>query len=518
MSNPTLGSCCALLVACTLFPSIALAQPADPAESEAYGLEAGELSVGFRLLEGRDASRAVTAGNGSATHARPLRVYVWYPAERATATMRFGRYAELAEGDVWPAEIAGAASEKLNYANRPLARSLGAEGFDALLRRRVLAAENAKPLEGPFPLVVVGVGLYYESPTAFAALAEYLAGRGFVVASAPLNGTNSPIARVVEGDLETQVRDLEQVVERARELPFASADTLGVLGFDMGGMAGLILTMRSVDVDAYASIGSGILFEHQSGLPRIAHGYDPLALRVPWFHADRAQNASPPPNLPQESLFAQATRSDRYLLLIENMDHFDFTSDALVAGPPAMAGYWPPSTPARPASSRTVARYVHEFFAATLARDAGSRAFLAGVPADSIPGRKITIEHRDASSSSMTYEQFIARVVAGRAAEAIRDLRAAEVGEPNHFMLQENSLDRAIASLLFTWGLARETIPVIELMGERYPSPRAQGLLAEAHILAGDTPAAIAVLTRLGQQYPDAAANAQRRIDALSAR
>ena len=110
MSNPTLGSCCALLVACTLFPSIALAQPADPAESEAYGLEAGELSVGFRLLEGRDASRAVTAGNGSATHARPLRVYVWYPAERGTATMRFGRYAELAEGDVWPAEIAGAAS------------------------------------------------------------------------------------------------------------------------------------------------------------------------------------------------------------------------------------------------------------------------------------------------------------------------------------------------------------------------------------------------------------------------
>ena len=293
---------------------------------------------------------------------------------------------------------------------------------------------------------------------------------------------------------------------------------LGVLGFDMGGMAGLILTMRSVDVDAYASIGSGLLFEHESGLPRSAHGYDPLALRVPWFHADRAQNAAPPPNSTQESLFAQATRSDRYSLLIENMDHFDFTSDALVAGPSAMVAYWPPSSPARAASSSTVARYVHAFFAATLAQDGGSRAFLAQAPAEPIPGRKVTIEHRDALPASLTYEEFISAVIEGRAAEAIRDLRAAAAVEPNHFMLQENNLNRAILSLVFTWGLARETVPVVELMAERYPSARAQGLLAETYVLAGDTPAAIDVLTRAAEQYPAAAAGARARIEALSAR
>jgi hypothetical protein len=296
------------------------------------------------------------------------------------------------------------------------------------------------------------------------------------------------------------------------------SQTLGVLGFDVGGMAGLILTMRSVDVDAYASIGSGLMFEHPSGLPRIAQGYDPLALRVPWFHADRAQNAVAPPNSNQESLFAQATRSDRYLLLIENMDHFDFTSDALVAGPAPMASYWPPGSPARPASSRTVAHYVHRFFAAALAHDADSRAFLAQAPDDSIPGRKVTIEHRTAAPGSITYEQFIEAVVAGRAAEAIGDLRAAAAAEPNHFMLQQNNLDRAVVSLLFTWGLARETIPVIEFMGERYPSPRALGLLSQAHVIAGDTPAAIDDLTRLGQQFPNVAAEAQRQIDALRAR
>ena len=396
MGQPRLGLCCAVLVVGAFFLSQSVAQSREPAESEAYGLEPGPLAISFRLLDGQDASRAVTAGNGAAPHPRPLRVYVWYPAKRAAATMRFSRYAELAEHDIWPAEIAGAQSAKLEHREPTTRSSFRPDSFVALLKQPVLATENAKPLDGPYPLIVLGVWLYYESPTMFAALGEYLAGRGFVVASTPLNGTNSPIARVVEADLQTQVLDLEQVVARARELPFVSRDTLGVIGFDMGGMAGLILAMRSVDVDAYASIGSGLLFEHPSGLPRIAHGYDPLALRVPWFHADRAQNAAAPPSSNQESLFAQATRSDRYSLLIENMDHFDFTSDALVAGPDAIVGYWPPSTPARAASSRTVARYVHRFFAAALAQDAASRAILAQVPEDSIPGREVTIEHHAA--------------------------------------------------------------------------------------------------------------------------
>jgi hypothetical protein len=175
----SLGLRLAALVASAFALSVALAQP--PVQLAAYGLEPGELAVGFRLIEGQDVSRAVTAGNSSEmTHPRPLRVYLWYPAERAAQPMRFGRYAELADGDIWPAEIAGVQTQKLRYANRPLARSLGADGFAALLRQPVLAAENARPSKGPFPLVVLAPGLYYESPVAFAALAEYLAGRGFV--------------------------------------------------------------------------------------------------------------------------------------------------------------------------------------------------------------------------------------------------------------------------------------------------------------------------------------------------
>ena len=196
------------------------------------------------------------------------------------------------------------------------------------------------------------------------------------------------------------------------------------------------------------------------------------------------------------------------------MDHFDFTSDALVAGPDAVPGYWSPRTPARAASSRTVARYLHGFFAAALAQDADSRAFLAQAPEDSIPGRKVTIEHRAATPASITYEEFIAAVVAGRGEEAVGKLRAVAAAEPNHFMLQQSNLERAILSLLFTWGLGRETLPVVELLAERYPSPGAQQFLVESYVLAEDYPAAIEVLARFVEQNPNAAP-ARARLEAL---
>src|SRR5207247_1200270 len=131
----------------------------------------------------------------------------------------------------------------------------------------------------------IGLGLYYESPITFAALAEYLAGRGFVVVTVPLVGTNSALVRIDAQDLETQVRDLEFAVARARQLPFVNPVRLGVVGFDMGGMAGVILAMRHPGVGAFASLDSGIVYPHPSGLPQASPSYDPLALRVPWLHA-----------------------------------------------------------------------------------------------------------------------------------------------------------------------------------------------------------------------------------------
>src|SRR5215472_301403 len=316
----------------TLLLSVAASAQQTTNAGDRFGLAPGPHPVGFRLLVEQDRTRYVSASDGTGTHARPIRVYVWYPAKATSKPMRFGRYAALADDDVWPAEISGGSRDLMKFSRGPLARSLDPAAFEALLQRPMLAAENANPASGRFPLIAIGQGLYYESPIAFAALGEFLAGRGFVVVTTPLVGTNSTVVRVDAQDLETEVRDLEFAIARARQLSFVSGDRLGVLGFDMGGMAGVLLTMRNRDVDAFASLDSGIFYPHPSGLPQASPSYDTAALRVPWLHATQVAAMERPQDPNVKSLFDTATASNRYLLITNDMSHVDFTTYALVSG------------------------------------------------------------------------------------------------------------------------------------------------------------------------------------------
>lgn len=499
------------------------AQQPAPASSKPFGLEPGNYSVGFQLLVRQDPSREVTGGIASAPHPRPIRIYLWYPAKntrpaqrprrlrQAAQPMRFSQYAALAKDDIWPPQIAGRLRAELKYSRRPLARSLGQARFEALLQRPVLAVENAAPLEGPYPLIVIGQGLYYESPIAFAAMGEYLASRGFVVATTPLVGTNSPLVKLDGQDLETQVRDLEFVIAQARRLPLVSPKKLGVLGFDMGGMVGLILAMRNPDVDAFVSLDSGILYRHPSGLPRTLPSYDPFALDIPWLCATGVVNATPPPHSQAKSLFEQAVHSNRYLLFAKAMGHVDFTSYALVEGRRAVPGYWAAGSDEVAANHRIVANYVYNFFAAFLRHDAESLALLSQDPKRAFPGSKMTLAHRAATLPSISYDEFVQAVVAGKGEQAIDKLRSIAAAEPDNYLLGETHLERLAFSLVYTWGLVEEAIPVMKFTVERYPSSvTAERRLLEGYLLVQDYPAAITLLRRYVEQHPkDAYAQSQ---------
>lgn len=142
----------------TLLMSVAASAQQPTNAGDGFGLAPGPRAVGFRLLVEQDRSRYVSAIGGTGTRARPIRVYVWYPAKTQSKPMRFGRYAALADDDVWPAEISGRARDVLKFSRGPLARSLAPAAFEALLQRPMLAAENAKPAAGQFPLIAIGQG------------------------------------------------------------------------------------------------------------------------------------------------------------------------------------------------------------------------------------------------------------------------------------------------------------------------------------------------------------------------
>jgi dienelactone hydrolase len=490
-----------LLGAATTFGALA------QSDTDIFGLAPGQHAVGFRLLQDQDGARVVTGGAADATHARPIRTYLWYPAAGAgrTPPLTFGRYAALADDDVWPEEIAGEMRARLRYANGPLARSLSAADFAALLARPMRAVSDAEPLAGPFPLLVIGLGLYYESPVTFAATAEYLAGRGFVVATAPLVGTHTALPRLIVPDLETQIRDLEFVIGRTRQFSFVDTQRLGVVGFDQGGMAGVVLAMRNRGVDAFVSLDSGIQYPHDSGLPRSSPHYDPLALRVPWLHAASGADR-PPRDDAAKSLFDEAVHSERYWLRIADLEHADFTSYALVAGRREAAGYWTAVTPERTTRHRAVTEYVWHFFNAHMNGSDVSMALLDQALRDLPPDAGMTLEFRAATAAPIDYDALVRKLIDGRGDEAIVELRALATSSPGDALLTEMSLGRLCISLLYTWNLAEQALPLAELALELYPtSGGAKALLADTHVALGNYGAAIVLYEDLVAQFPDAA-------------
>ncbi|HXP85844.1 MAG TPA: tetratricopeptide repeat protein [Bryobacteraceae bacterium] len=499
----------------TLLMSVAASAQQPTNAGDTFGLAPGPHAVGFRLLVEQDRSRYVSASDGTGTHARPIRVYVWYPAKATSKPMRFGRYAALADDDVWPAEISGRARDVLKFSRGPLARSLEPAAFEALLQRPMLAAENAKPAAGRFPLMAMGQGLYYESPIAFAALGEFLAGRGFVVVTTPLVGTNSTVVRIDAQDLETQVRDLEFAIARARQLPFVSGDRLGVLGFDMGGMAGVLLAMRNRDVDAFASFDSGIMYPHPSGLPQASPSYDAASLRVPWLHATSPLAMGRPQDPGVKSLFDTAVHSNRYLLVTEGMGHVDFTTYGLIPGRRAMPGYWDDPAPGTARRQGIVADYLTHFFDAFLRADAASVAWLDRDPKVAFPDAQMTLEHRAAIPPSISYDELVRDVVRGDAEAAIGRLRAVDEVEAGRAALDQVHLERLGVSLIFEWGLAKEALPLLAFTVARYPaSGQARRTLIEANVQLGNYAAAIEILNAVLQQNPNNA-GARARLDEI---
>jgi tetratricopeptide (TPR) repeat protein len=263
----------------------------------------------------------------------------------------------------------------------------------------------------------------------------------------------------------------------------------------------VILAMRDRDVDAFASLDAGILYPHQSGLPASSASYDPLALRVPWIHMTETQRAAPPPGSDARSLFERAVHANRYLMTIDGIGHEDFTSYALVPNRREMPAYWPAATQENAARHKVVAEHALTFFSAYLRDDAESKTALERDISKPVGFR---LEHRDAATPTITYDALVQALVAGKGDEAIRELRVVAALDPGHPLLQEERLWRIQLSLVASWGLAKEALPLIEYTAELYPeSRRALPTLAQAYARANDFPQAIAVLSRYLERYPD---------------
>lgn len=462
-------------------------------------LPPGEFAVGYKIIDERDASRSFPQKSGAhlVYAARRVKISLWYPAQnsgRTGARMKFREYLSAMDVSAEAAIIETANSlNQIRLKDLSLFHEIPDAAITNLLGTETGATMNAPFAgKGKFPVVVLGQGLYYESPLTHTVLCEFLASRGFIVTTANLVGAHSPFVKLDAVDLEAAVRDLEFVASRARNLPAADKEKLAVVGFDMGGLSGLLLSMRNGEVDAFASLDSGIAAAHNLRLVKAMPDYEPSRLRAPLLHATHPPEELARFGVSEDTSFLDAARrSNRLVMRIPGVRHADFTSRPVIES--VAAKMQDETTKRRRASFEFIAQNLLLFLRAHLRNDQQSFDALYNEP-KSNPASKIRFagEWKSAQAASLVSEDefinFLYLEGAEKAAALFRRLRAEFPGEQ---VFREETLNQIGFNRLYR-GAAAEAIGIFSLNAEAFPqSANVYDSLGAAYMFAGNPAEAI---------------------------
>lgn len=475
-------------------------------------LKPGPFKVGFKLLRTLDYSRSSFTRfgrkNNLQSHARgrQIRIYLWYPVSSSVSVppIFFESYANSAVEDFAPYPTAQ--KDIFEFVELPLVRGLSKERLIDLLLKPAAAIKDAPEADGSFPLIIFGQGLFYESPITHTVLCEYMASFGFVVATCPLLGTHSRLVNLDLVDLETQVRDMEFVLSQGCRLPFVDKNRLGLIGFDLGSMSALLLQMRNVDIDAFVSLDSGIMFEHNTQLLKQSPYYKPEKLRVPLMHITRTKTENENMNVVEDhSLFESAVYADISLLRFKDMRHVDFTSYAMYGMDNVVPFYWGPTRGKPKSAYELMCQYTRNFFMAYLSGDKKSLAFLKSDPKDhAAPGVSLTIESKKGGKAPLAEDDLVNLVFIKGIDEAVRNVREVKQFHPDSEILEEKNFINLGYRFLYFLAKKDYAIEIFKLYSEIFPqSANAYDSLAEAYMMNGNKELAILNYQKSLELNPD---------------
>ncbi|MBN1938830.1 MAG: hypothetical protein JW843_04540 [Candidatus Aminicenantes bacterium] len=464
----------------------------------------GPYPVGFKFLLTTDPTRSYPTDDGSAVQSRPMRIYLWYPAVAGKVKpLTVGDFVRWA-GDDFAGTAGGAAAAEEPVFPVPLKQGLSEEELAALLVRPMKSRLGPPAAAGEFPLLVFGQGLYYESPLSNAVLCEYLASRGFIVATCPLVGTRYRLTNLNAEDLETEVRDMEFVLAETRAAFPGKTARLGLIGYDLGGMAGLLLAMRRPEISAFLSIDSGIQLPHHSGLPGVHPSYREQEFTIPWMHMTQARFLEAArAEKPEVSLSGRRKYGDSWMVGVPTDNHGGFSSYAAFGIRKAVRGYWEGfGEDARPVHD-AVCRLAGDFFEATL-KNAPTALSLWTFGEDAVGRGGLVVEFFKGASAPESSRSLLFRIMRF-GLEAVRpDIDRLRAATPGADILNEPELRWLAYHFLLWWGREIESLDAFRLNVDLHPrSADAWAGLGEACLLTNRSDEAISSFRKALEFNPD---------------
>ena len=346
-------------------------------------LTPGPHAVGFQVMFRKDPSRPFKAkrdyqGNiTTADRSRPIQISIWYPAAAPGKPdpVVLEDYLYLTANEQTGLEPTDQQKQNVitAFKNR-WAKGASDENIQAALKSKMLSLRNPAPSKDRFPLVLIAPSSRLSSPVSSVVLAEFLASNGYVVASSPGMGLNSPQLSFNSVGVIAQMQDLQFAIATLNSFPAVDPNKLAVIGFSFGGLAGSLLTMYNGDVDAFISLetsagnkfGYSVLFQNPL--------YDPPLMRVPVLHLTAQET-----NADSSDAFLKAIKyAPLTVVKLKGMTPADFSSFTMITPlipVPVSAQQNEPPVDKR-AGYEAICRYTLEFLNAKVKQDPKAEAFL----------------------------------------------------------------------------------------------------------------------------------------------
>ncbi|WP_128545244.1 hypothetical protein [Larkinella soli] len=411
------------------------------------GLKPGPFAVGFQVFNRYDRGRYLqpkTDFEGRANpgeNAFPIQISVWYPAAGSPAgpskpSLLFEEYLYLNEQKQTFRPLTDEEKNRAAEGLRALVRfGAGLELTDAdllAIRRTPTAAHReARPASGPFPVIVSGLD---GGPASASVMYEYLASHGYVVLATPGIGRTATLqASRPQLALHERIDQLEYVLAFAHSLPTADPTRLGVLGINFDGMSGLLFQMKNMQADAVVSLDGWEGKNAGSRTLRESPWYAPVNLRVPYLVVIQDEKDPRPDLLPNREVFDALVYSERYFLIIKEMNHAWLVGNLAVL-------------PNLPADKRMACHYLFagilNFFQAHVKKDPAGLAYLKKTaPEKGFPAELLRFESWKAAFPAVpTPGEFETLVMAGEVEKAARIYREAVRLNPSLELFDEQTM------------------------------------------------------------------------------
>jgi len=302
-------------------------------------LEKGNYDVGFKVLSLYDSSRTIN----NQKNYRPVQISVWYPAEFSSnpSSMIYKDYFLLSATEI-DFEVSDALKDSsiTVYKNLLVQNGVNADAFENWFNSQMIADRNAIPIENKFSLIVVAQGNYHSAHHQ-SFLCEFLASYGYVVVTIPsqtrILGQMTDNSQAVES-AEDQVNDMEFAIHSLRNFNNIDFNNIALLGHSFGGRSILLLQMKNENVKCLISLDGGLGLNSATDDIKKSPEFNSEKMNVPLLHIYEETEEFIKPDF---TIIDSFTNSEIFLIRIDDMHHFYFSSLGLVSG--TIEGFSPAS-------------------------------------------------------------------------------------------------------------------------------------------------------------------------------